>query len=75
MTAEEFKVESFQSKIKFPNLETIIIKKENVTKQTNGIDCGLFALAFSNILASVQDPATIKRSLRKKTDSYSLDLQ
>ena len=38
-----------------PKLRNYHIKKGNVTKQTNGIDCGLFALAFSYILASGQD--------------------
>ena len=39
-----------------PNKDRIIVKKEKVSKQQNGYDCGLFALAFSFILAIGQDP-------------------
>jgi hypothetical protein len=39
-----------------PNCDSVIIKREFVSKQTNGYDCGLYVLAFAYILASGDDP-------------------
>lgn len=47
-------------KMLFPDKQNIIVNVKNVQKQENGNDCGLFSLAFTQMICLNKDPTQLK---------------
>ena len=58
-----------------PRCETITVNVKRVQSQRNSIDCGLFSLAFSQLICSDQDPTQFKLYSQKLRSHFNECIQ
>ena len=61
-------IKSTMSAFSFCEEDMLVLEVQPVQKQNNGVDCGVFAIAFATALANGKDPTTLSFDVPKMRD-------